>query len=49
MTKINSLNLGDPVWPNDIEFDEKLKQEIEKLYPRVGASEETVERYTIQQ
>ena len=51
MAKIHSLNLGHQVWPNDhdIEFDEKLKQEIENLYPKIGASEETVERYTIQQ
>ena len=25
------------VWLNDIELDEKLKQEIETLYPKVGA------------
>ena len=36
----------DPGWPKDIEFDEKLKQKIENVYPKVVASEETVERYT---
>ena len=37
MAKINSLNPGDPVWSKDSELDEKLKREIENLYPEVGA------------
>ena len=38
MTKINSLNASDLAWPNDIEFDEKLKKQIQNLYAKVGAS-----------
>ena len=47
--KIHSLNPPDAAWPNDIEFDEKTKQEIMNLYREVGSSEETVERSSIQQ
>ena len=49
MEKIHLLNLMDLASPNGIKFDEKLKQEIETLYPKVGATEEIVEKYTIQQ
>ena len=43
------MNASDLAWPNDIEFDEKLKQQIQNLYAKVGAIEGTVERCTIQQ
>ena len=49
MAKISSLNPSHLASTNGIEFDEKLKQEIENLYPNIGASEEIFERYTIQQ
>ena len=35
MEKINSLNPTDPVWPSDIGFDGKSKQEIIHLYHEV--------------
>ena len=47
--KINSLNSTDPSLANDIGFDEKSKQEIQNLYPKVGSTKEAVERYTTQQ
>ena len=49
MAKISSLNPSHLASTNGIEFDEKLKQEIENLYPKVATSEEIFERYTIQQ
>ena len=49
MEKINSLNPTDPVWPSDIGFDGKSKQEIINLYHEVQPSKETSERYIIQQ
>ena len=49
MAKITLLNRSDRVSPNGIEFDEKLKQEIENLYPKAEVNEEIVQRYTIQQ
>ena len=49
MEKINSLNLTNPALPNDMWFDDKSKQEIENLFPKVWSTKETVERYAIQQ
>ena len=50
--KINSLNSTDPSLANDIGFDEKSKQKIQNLYPKIGSTKvtkEAVERYTTQQ
>ena len=35
MTKIDSLNTTDSLWPNDIPFGEKATQDVEKLYHQV--------------